>query len=216
MRIDFTRMLTSTIIILLIIGVIKLVIFIFKILKTIVTSLFNLPKKVSKFKDNEWNDLDRLVLHTKTRIQVPRSQYQPNQTYYDVFMRNPYNEINIRNITINLLEHAGYEGPVPDIKYIALENEISKHFINRKDEPAYIQITSDSRLHPPDILALIIHECMHIYKSYYKLEYGNGFNQENAADVLAVYLGFYKNLSTAHKFYTSQKELDYIFKRIHS
>ena len=57
---------------------------------------------------------------------------------------------------------------------------------------------------------------MHIYKIYYELEYGNGFNQENVADILAVYLGFYKNLSMAHKFYTSQKDLSYVYKRIHN
>lgn len=215
MRIDFTGMLTSTISILLIIGAIKLIIFVLKLIKKIIASLFKIPGRVLNYKDNGWNDFDRIVLHTKARIQIPKSQYQPNQVYNDVFMRNPYNETNTQNITIDLLLHAGYEGPVPIIKYIALD-KLSMHSICKKNEPAYIQISSNSNLSPADILALIVHECMHIYISYYKLEYGQEFNQENVADTLAVYLGFYEILSTAHKFYTNQKELNYVYKRIHN
>ncbi len=56
---------------------------------------------------------------------------------------------------------------------------------------------------------------MYVYRTYYRIEYGDGFNQENVSDILAVYLGFYNNLTKAHKFYTKQKDLDYAYKRIH-
>ncbi len=214
MKIHYAEILISTLTFLLIVVAIKILLFILKFLKRIVTFFLDIPTKL--FKDTEWNDLDRIVLHTKTRIRVPRSQFQPNQTYYNVFMTNPHNEINTRNIMINILEHTGYEGPTPDIKYIPSGNELSKHLIYKKDEPACIYITADINFQPTDILALIIHECMHIYKIYYKLEYGDGFDQEVTADILAVYLGFYKNLSIAHKFYTCQKDLDYAYKRIHN
>lgn len=215
MKIDIIRLIAYTITILIIVGIIKLIFFLLKMIKKILSTLISFPSKILSYKDNEWNDIDRIILHTKTRIQVPRSQYQPNPMYYDAFMRNPYNEINTQNIVINLMEHTGYQGPIPNIRYIQFQNELSKHLINAKYEPICIQITNNPQIQPTDILALIIHECMYAYQLYYRIEYGDGFNQENVADIMAVYLGFYKNLSIAHKFYTRQKDLDYAFKKIH-
>lgn len=133
--------------------------------------------------------------------------------YYDAFMRNPYNDNNLKNITMDILKFTEYKGSEPNITYTLLGNERSKHFI-RDEIKSYIQITSEPKLPPTDILALIIHECMHIYKEYNKIEYPSGYSQELIADTIAIYLGFYENLSIAYKFYTSQRDLDYILRKI--
>lgn len=201
------------ILILMLIGAITIIVILFKILKKIIDFLFNKKPKYPVYK--EWNDFNKIILHTKTRIQVPLSQYIPNKTIYDVFMKNPYNDTNIKNMMIDILEHTKYNGPIPNIQYTLLGNEVSKHFTREIEQQSYIQITSEPKLSSVDLLALIIHECMHIYKFHNKIEYPVGVNQENIADILAVYLGFYKNLSTAHKFYTNQRELDYIYMKIY-
>ena len=185
-ELDLSRIIVSTITILLIVGIIKLILWIFKAIMKFFDTLIHIPARLIGY-----NDIDRIVLHTKARIQFPRSQFQPNSMYYDAFMRNPYNEINTKNIVINLLEYTGYQGPIPNIKYIQPQNGISEHSTYIKEQPVNIFIT------------------------YYRIEYGDGFNQENVSDILAVYLGFYNNLTKAHKFYTKQKDLDYAYKRIH-
>ena len=208
-----TFILGCIMLILMIIGAITIIVIAFKIFIKIIKFLFNSNPHNSIHKN--WNDFDRIILHTKTRIQIPLSQYIPNQMYYDAFMKNPYNDINVKNIMIDILEHAKYKGPIPNIQYTLLGNEVSKHFTRKAEQQSYIQITTEPKLPSADLLALIIHECMHIYKFHNKIEYSAGFNQENIADTLAVYLGFYKNLSTAHKFYTDQKKLDYIYMKIY-
>lgn len=200
-------------------GKLSLIIFVLAIIGaiTVIKKIINILfiRKPRNIKHKNWNDFDRIILHTKTRLQTPLSQYIPNQMYYDVFMKNPYNDINVKNMMIDILAHIKYDGPMPNIKYTLLGNEVSKHFTRGNELQSYIQITSEPKLPPIDLLALIIHECMYIYKSYHKIEYSTVFNQENVADTLAVYLGFYKNLSVAHKYYTSQEELDYIYTKIY-
>lgn len=214
-ELDLSRIIVSTITILLIVGIIKLILWIFKAIMKFFDTLIHIPARLIGYKDNDWNDIDRIVLHTKARIQFPRSQFQPNSMYYDAFMRNPYNEINTKNIVINLLEYTGYQGLIPNIKYIQPQNGISEHSTYIKEQPVNIFITDNPETTSIDLLALIIHECMYVYRTYYRIEYGDGFNQKNVSDILAVYLGFYNNLTKAHKFYTKQKDLDYAYKRIH-
>lgn len=100
-ELDLSRIIVSTITILLIVGIIKLILWIFKAIMKFFDTLIHIPARLIGYKDNDWNDIDRIVLHTKARIQFPRSQFHPNSMYYDAFMRNPYNEINTKNIVIN-------------------------------------------------------------------------------------------------------------------
>lgn len=200
------------IIILMLIGAITVIAIAVKLFLKILKAIFKPIKQ--PFKYQKWNDLDRIILHTKTCIRLPKSQYEPNKQYYDNFIKNPYNVTNLDNMMCDVLRHSGYTGPKPNISYTLLGNEHSKHFIRKENTP-YIQITSEPKLPPKDILALIIHECMFIYAAYNKIEYSTGYNQDTVADVLAIYLGFYKNLYVAYKFYTNQKDLKYIFRKIH-
>lgn len=199
-------------IILMLIGAITVIVIAVKIFLKILRTIFKPIKQQPRYQ--KWNDLDRIILHTKTCIRLPKYQYKPNQQYYDNFKRNPYDVTNLDNMMCDVLRHSGYTGPKPNITYTLLGNERSKHFIREGNRP-YIQITSEPKLSPKDILALIIHECMYIYAAYNKIEYSTAYNQDTVADVLAIYLGFYKNLYVAHKFHTNQKDLDYIYRRIH-
>ncbi|MCM1561833.1 MAG: hypothetical protein NC123_20220, partial [Butyrivibrio sp.] len=172
MREDIARIIASTITILLIIGIIKLILFIFRILKKILSTLFSIPTKGFQYKNTSWNDIDRLVLHTKARVQFPRSQYQPNPMYCNAFMNNPYDPVNTQNMVINIMEHAGYQGPIPEVTYIQYGNKPSSHSINGRLNPAQIQIVANPNISSADLLVLMIHECMHVYDAYYRVEYG--------------------------------------------
>ncbi len=209
------------IILLILIAIIKFFIWIIKLIynifHAIVTGTRKLSwnsKKIIAHKSNTKRDLDSILLHTKVCIRQPRFHYEPDYNIYESFHRNPYNMDNLKNATMHILKYVGYTGPEPSVQYGILGSELSNHVINI--HRAYITINSEPRKKPEELYALLIHECMNLYIFNKKIEFSSYYPKGYAADVIAVYLGFYDFMKQGYKHngYLNIKELKYIKKQI--
>lgn len=207
----------QVIILLILVAIIKFIIWIIKLIYNIFHSIITgtrrltwNSKKVISHKSNTKRDLDSILLHTKVCIREPRFHYEPDSIIYESFLRNPYNMDNLKNATMHILKYVGYTGQEPTVQYGILGSEPSNHIVNI--HRAYITINSEPKKKPEELYALLIHECMNLYMFNRKIEFSSYYPKEYAADVIAVYLGFYDFMKKGYKHsgYLTTKELKYI------
>lgn len=110
---------------------------------------------------------------------------------HNEFYINPYKTENLETVAHEILEHCGYRGRIPTVRYTLLGNLTSKHTLN--DNRYYLTIGTDKHPSPDVILARLIHECMHLYIYDNRMKFV-GISEECATYMLAIHMGFYQHI----------------------
>ena len=162
---------------------------------------------------NRKQDLDKILLHAKMHIRIPKSDYNADRPEYTRFIRSPYHQEYLNEFTNHILKYIDYRGNIPDIQYGILNNKLSTHTFDR--QKVSITINSSKRT-PEELVAIIIRECVHLYMFDNHIDYAPEYLPEQNADVYAIYLGFYNILTNGYQKigFLNETDMKYIKKQI--
>lgn len=134
----------------------------------------------------KFNAIKQIMEQIPRRAEFALSVHMHNEFYID-----PYKRENLEAVAQEVLAHCEYHGRTPEVRYTLLGNQTSNHTLNANRY--YLTIGTDKHPSPDVLLALLIHECMHLY--IYENHIGFvGISEEEATYILAIHMGFYEQI----------------------
>lgn len=187
-------------------GIITIIKWICRLIKNIILGIGRTSKKAaskiyrqgysSTRSKNRKSDLDRIFLSCKMHINLPKTEYIPQNPIYLNFLYSPYRTDNLNTYMQQILNYINYQGKLPEISYAPLLNDMSNHYFNRQRA----EIKINTRIENPQILAaLVVRECIRLYMFENHINYSPEYLPEQNVDVYALYLGFYKVLMQGYQ-----------------
>lgn len=166
-----------------IIGIVVIVLVIF-VLVTVYKNSKITAKEHKTYEYYKFNAIKQIMAQVHGEAEFQLSEQVGTEFYND-----PYKTENLEAVAYEILEHCGYRGRIPTVRYTLLGNETSKHTLN--DNRYFLAIGTDKHPTADVILALLVHECMHLYIYDSRMKFV-GISEECATYMLAIHMGFYQ------------------------
>lgn len=170
--------------------------------------------KIKKKKKNIYQIcIDKL----QSRIKRPNQLYVPNKEIYKRFHQCNTDELVLTALATDILKHCGYK---PAALYVRIveknlsSNVAGKYTINRN--LSTIEIYIHPTISEKEILAILIHECIHFFLQCRGITMMYTQENEYLTDIAAVYMGFYDYMKKGYGRvgYLKVHELAYVNKII--
>ena len=165
------------------------------------------------------NTIDQCLDYLQKKIKQPKPQYEPNYKIMKEFEEDPFNQTTLYRLAKDIIQHCGYKPAalyVKVVEYNPNENISGQYTI--LGNASTIEIRLLPNIQKDEILAILIHECMHFYLRCKGVGITSDklFN-EYLTDIATIYMGFYKYMHKGYSRvgYLSTSELKYIYKRIY-
>ncbi len=156
------------------------------VLVTVYKNARTAAKEQKTYEYYKYNAIKQIMAQVHGELEFQMSAHAQNE-----FFTEPYKIENLEMVLQEVLEHCGYRGRIPTVRYTLLGNENSKHTLN--DNRYFLTIGTDKHPTADVILALLIHECMHVYLYDNRMKFV-GISEECATYMLAIHLGFYQQI----------------------
>lgn len=153
----------------------------------------------------------------QNRIKRPTHLYVPDANIYERFHKCNTDELVLIALAHDILKHCGYK---PAALYVKItqknpnDNIAGQYSINRNT--SIIEVRIHSHITEKEILAILIHECMHFFLRCRAITMLNTKENEYLTDITSVYMGFYKYMKKGYGRvgYLKPHELAYVNKLI--
>ena len=166
-------------------------------------------KFVSKKKIDEC--IDRL----NARLKKPREAYRLNGVLYEQLKANIYDEKVLRKIAVDIVGHCGIKKLFINVDVVGEVQGVGGTYSNYYGQST-ITIMMGKYKSANEILAVLVHECMHMYLNTVGIRYDDREMNEYLTDVATVYMGFYEIVTSGyfHQGYLTTNDLKYVHKII--
>ncbi len=148
-------------------------------------------KIISKKKIDECIDL--LSAHIKKQ----RSDYKINPILYEQLKANIYDEKVLRKIAIDISDHCGIKKPFINVIVTDEVKGVGGTYSNNYGQST-ITIMKGKYKTTNEILAVLVHDCMHMYLNTVGIRYADRDMNEYLTDVATVYMGFYDIMTNGY------------------
>ncbi|MCI7792458.1 MAG: hypothetical protein MR531_17100, partial [Lachnospiraceae bacterium] len=174
--------------------------------------LYKRSKNTVKNYANE--DTYRLCIKKlQSRVKRPNYTYIPNPEIYKRFQKCNTDELTLTALAVDMLKHCGYK---PAALYVRTAEKDPNDHIAGQYSINQNSSTIEIRIHPSitekEILAILIHECMHFFLRCRGISMMYTQENEYLTDIAAVYMGFYEYMRNGYGKvgYLNPHELTYI------
>ncbi len=164
---------------------------------------------VSKKKINQCID----ILNAKLRY--PRPEYHVDQSIIRRLEKNVYDVDILQEAALSIIRHCGLRLPSIRIDIVYSTPGVAGTYSNYYGQ-AVITITGGTCKYPYEILAVLVHECMHFYLNTIGLRLDDHMMNEYLTDVTTVYMGFYNIIEKGYfrHGYLTTNNLKYVRNKI--
>lgn len=173
---------------------------------------YSRDKKINK------SDLDECIYYLYCKTSKRKPEYIPDQKLIDQFNKDPYNEIILLKLAKDIIGHCGYKPAalIVKIKDNPEGNEAGMYKIFRN--ASTIEIIKRPGAGKTEILATLIHECMHFHLRARGIIMADKKKNEYMTDIATVYYGFYQYMYKGYGRvgYLGKGDLKYTYKKINS
>lgn len=153
----------------------------------------------SHIKKKNKNIYQLCIQKLQNRIKRPNKIYIPNPEIYSRFHKCNTDELALTALAIDILKHCGYK---PAALYVRItEKESNDHIAGQYSINRNLS-TIEIRIHPSitekEILAILIHECMHFFLRCRGISMMYTQENEYLTDITAIYMGFYNYIKKGY------------------
>lgn len=166
-----------------------------------------------KIKKKNKNIYKMCVDKLQSRIKRPNKQYIPSRDIYARFRKCNTDELALTALATDILKHCGYK---PAALYVyVVEKNLNEHIAGQysiKGNTSTIKICIHPTITEREILAILIHECMHFFLRCRGITMLYTQENEYLTDIAAVYMGFYDYMKKGYGRvgYLKMHELAYV------
>ena len=159
--------------------------------------------------------IDECIGLLNTRLKKPRSDYRLNAILYEQLKANIYDEKVLRKIAVDIIGHCGIKKPFVNVIVEGEVKGVGGTYSNYYGQST-ITIMMGKYKSANEILAVMVHECMHMYLNTVGIRYDDREMNEYLTDVATVYMGFYDIVTSGyfHQGYLTTNNLKYVRKCI--
>lgn len=165
-------------------------------------------------RSNIIEEVDESLEYLTSKRPVDRIRYVPDEQIYAKFCDH-YNETPaLSAMARDILKHLGLPNnsiPVYIVDDLD-ENAAGSYSYGTYGTCIEIKLKEDS--YPPEVLAILIHECMHYYLRLTRMGYSDKHKNEILTDTATIYFGFYEFMYEGYfrAGYINKSEMNYIEK----
>ncbi len=165
-------------------------------------------------RNNIVEEIDESLEYLTSKRPVDRVKYFPDEQLYANFCDH-YNETPaLSAMARDILKHLGLPNnsiPVYIVDDLD-ENAAGSYSYGTYGTCIEIKLKEDS--YPPEVLAILIHECMHYYLRLTRMGYSDKHKNEILTDTATIYFGFYEFMYEGYfrAGYINRSEMNYIEK----
>ncbi len=159
--------------------------------------------------------IDECIGFLNNRLKKPRSDYRINAILYEQLKTNIYDEKVLRKIAIDIIGHCGLKKPFINVIVEGEVKGVGGTYSNYYGQST-ITIMKGKYKTANEVLAVLVHECMHMYLNTVGIGYSDRDMNEYLTDVATVYMGFYDIVTNGyfHQGYLTTNNLKYVRRRI--
>ena len=149
----------------------------------------------------------------QNKVRRPDYTYIPDQNIFRRFQNCNTDELALTALATDILKHCGYK---PAALYVRVVNKNPNDNIagqySIRQHSSTIEIHINPTISEKEILAILIHECMHFFLRCRGISMPTTQENEYLTDITTVYMGFYEYMYNGYGKvgYLKPRELTYI------
>lgn len=184
---------------------------------TLIGFMFFLIRKNSDKRINK-KELDECIYYLYRRIPKRRSDYIPDQKILEQFYNNPLDEKTLYIFAKHIILHCGLKPAALQVKVKEKADNNEAGLYKIFGNASTIEIVARPGANKNEILATLIHECMHFYLRARGAVMQDKQKNEYMTDIATIYFGFYKYMKAGygHVGYLGKGDLKYVYNKINS
>lgn len=136
------------------------------------------------------NKIDECIVVLNKKLKHPRAKYEVDEILVKRLSEDLYNEKTLQAIAYDIVRHCGIKPLSIKIVIEDTEAAIAGTYSNYFGQ-SVITIVRRKYRSEYDVMATLVHECMHLYLNTIGLRYEDRDMNEYLTDVTTVYMGFY-------------------------
>lgn len=162
---------------------------------------------------NNNQEINQCIIYLTKQIRRQAPEYKPNKDIYRRFQKNNTDEMVLTALARDILKHCHF---TPAALFVRVNKNNRPQDIagmyKIQGHDSTIEINYHADMREEEILAILIHECMHFYLRCRNLGYSNKDKNELLTDTTTIYMGFYKYMKAGYGRvgYISPSTIDYI------
>ncbi|MCR5104783.1 MAG: hypothetical protein K6B68_10070 [Eubacterium sp.] len=170
------------------------------------SSFFSFPS----IRPDNRGDIDESIAYLKGKRPKKPGRYVMKESLYERYQKHFYEEDTLSAVARDMLKHLGLpNNSVPVYVVDDMEGNAAGKFYG-----SAIEINIQRYTRPNEVLAVLIHECMHYYMRLTRLGFSDVQKNEILTDTATIYFGFYDYIYSGyiHVGYIKDSEIRYIKK----
>ena len=168
--------------------------------------------KFSFSRPDNRKEIDESIAYLRNKRPVRLGKYQPDERLYDEFRYNLGDEAVLSRMAADILRHLGLAGNrIPVYVVDDLEGRAAGRYMSNAYGSS-IEIKVQKYTRPNEVMAVLIHECMHYYLRLTGLGFEDEHKNEILTDTATIYFGLYDYIYSGyiHVGYIKDSEIKYI------
>lgn len=165
-------------------------------------------------KNNKNGDIYILCINKlKAKVKRPTTEYIPDSNIYHRFQNNCFDDMALTALATDILKHCGFR---PAALYVTVvENNSDDNIAGQyqiRGHQSRIEIQQLPNMNEQEVLAVLIHECMHFFLRCRGITMPDTQSNEYLTDITGVYMGFYNAMRAGYwrVGYLSRSDLIYV------
>lgn len=159
--------------------------------------------------------IDECINLLNMRLKHPRAEYRINGVLMELLKRDIYDEKILTRIAKDIINHCGINKPYIKVVVVDETPGVAGTYQNMYGQ-SIITIMRGKYKSANEILAVLVHECMHMYLNTVGIRYNDHDMNEYLTDVASIYMGFYNIMTNGyfHQGYLTTNNLKYVYRHI--
>ncbi len=166
---------------------------------------------------NYRTEIDQSILYLQSKIKNPPRKYKPNKKLFEKFQNTKNDEKILTSLAMDILNHCKLKPAALTVRIHQLDapkNIAGEYKIFKNN--SVIEIYCQPSMNKKEILAILIHECMHFYLRCRGIQMQDTQQNEILTDVTTIYMGFYEYMKNGYgrAGYITRNSIEYIYRKL--
>ena len=137
-------------------------------------------------------EIDESIAYLKQNRWIARREYIPDKRLYNIFCENYTDPKVLSDMAGDILRHMGLPNVHIPVYPVSEMDGKAAGLYKQSMYGSCIEIKIEGRMMPNNVLAVLIHECMHYYLRTTGLGFQDTLKNEILTDTATIYFGFYE------------------------
>jgi hypothetical protein len=175
-------------------------------------AIYIISNTVAKPNQEKRTVINQCILLLNSKLHNKNKSYIPDKKAYNRFINDYLNNMNLNAMAYDILKHCGLR---PASLYVTTTEEFPEQaagVYKIQGSQSTIEVKIRPYIRADEVLAVLIHECMHFYLRYKNIGYNDTYQNEMLTDVTTIYMGFYEQIIKGYTRtgYVKRNEIRYI------